>query len=139
VVALRQRKGSTLSFVTTNEAEGVTTATQGASRKSVVFADEAGHWDNLHEGWTTGRINHSEAYSADCANTNQVESSLAACAAWVTGQHHGVSPKYLHQYSAHAAWLEDHRRRSNGENAMATVANAMKHPVSRNWAGYWQR
>ncbi|HEX9596159.1 MAG TPA: IS1595 family transposase, partial [Anaerolineales bacterium] len=53
--------------------------------------------------------------------------------------HHGVSPKYLHQYSAHAAWLEDHRRRSNGANANAALANAMAHPVSRNWAGYWQR
>lgn len=57
----------------------------------------------------------------------------------LTGQHHGVSPKYLHQYSAHAAWLEDHRRRSNGQNAHAVVANAMAHPVSRVWAGYWQR
>jgi hypothetical protein len=86
-----------------------------------------------------GCINHSEAYSADGANTNQVESFFSRLRRMVAGQHHGVSPKYLHQYSAHAAWLEDHRRRSNGDNANAVVANTMAHPVSRNWAGYWQR
>lgn len=139
VVALRQRKGRTLTFVRPTEAHGVEIAMQVVSRKSVIFADEAGHWDNLHEGWTTGRINHSEAYSQDGANTNQVESFFSRLRRMVTGQHHGVSPKYLHQYSAHAAWLEDHRRRSNGDNASAALANAMAHPVSRNWAGYWQR
>ena len=36
------------------------------------------------------------------------------CAAWCSGQHHHVSPQYLHQYAAHAAWMEDHRRLDNG-------------------------
>lgn len=139
VIALRQRKGRTRTFVAMNEAEGVAIASQVVSRKSVVYADEAGHWDRLHAGWIVGRINHSEAYSADGANTNAVESYFSRLRRMVTGQHHGVSPKYLHQYSAHAAWLEDHRRRDNGANAMAVVTNAMAHPVSRNWKGYWQR
>jgi len=39
----------------------------------------------------------------------------------------------------HAAWLEDHRRRSNGGNAMALLGGALAHGVSRVWAGYWQR
>lgn len=139
VVALRQRRGRTRTFVATHEAEGVEIAAQVVSRKSVVFADEAGHWDRLHQAWIVGRINHREAYSADGANTNQVESFFSRLRRMVTGQHHGVSPKYLHQYSAHAAWLEDHRRSDNGANARRVVANAMAHPVSRVWAGYWQR
>lgn len=28
----------------------------------------------------------------------------------IDGQHHTVSPQYLHQYATHAAWLEDNRR-----------------------------
>ena len=139
VVALRQRKGRTLTFVRPTEAHGVEIASEVVSRLAVVYADEASHWDRLHEGWTVGRINHSEAYSQDGANTNAVESFFSRLRRMVTGQHHGVSPKYLHQYSAHAAWLEDHRRRDNGANANAVVANAMAHPVSRAWAGYWQR
>jgi hypothetical protein len=35
--------------------------------------------------------------------------------------------------------LEDHRRRSNGANANAILDGALNHPVSRVWAGYWQR
>lgn len=139
VIALRERHGRTRTFVRMSEAEGVEIADKIITRKSVVFADEASHWDSLHSKWIVGRINHSEAYSADGANTNQVESYFSRLRRMVTGQHHGVSPKYLHQYSAHAAWLEDHRRRDNGANALAVVTNAMSHPVSRNWKGYWQR
>lgn len=59
---------------------------------------------------------------------------------WVVGgQHHFVSHKYLYQYANHAAWLEDHCRRSNGGNAFALLGGALNHPVSRVWAGYWQR
>lgn len=140
VIALRQRKGRTLTFVRKTEAEGVGIASEVVSRlATVVYADEGSHWDHLHDAWTVGRINHSEAYSADGANTNAVESFFSRLRRMVAGQHHGVSPKYLHQYSAHAAWLEDHRRRDNGGNAFATVALAMQHPVSRVWKGYWQR
>jgi transposase-like protein len=139
VVALRQRKGRTLTFVRPTEAHGVEIAETVVSRMATIYADEASHWDILHQAWPVSRINHSEAYSADGANTNAVESFFSRLRRMVTGQHHGVSPKYLHQYASHAAWLEDHRRRSNGDNAYATVANAMAHPVSRVWAGYWQR
>ena len=41
--------------------EGVEIAKRIVSRLSKVYADEASHWDELHEGWTVGRINHSEA------------------------------------------------------------------------------
>jgi len=57
----------------------------------------------------------------------------------VRGQRHHVSPKYLHQYEAHAAYLEDHRRDSNGALTNRIVRNAMTSPVSRDWKGYWQR
>lgn len=139
VVAMRQRKGRTLTFVTKSEDEGVELAARYVDRLATMFADEASHWDHLHQAWPTWRINHSEAYSLDGANTNAVESFFSRLRRMVNGQHHGVSPKYLHQYASHAAWLEDHRRRSNGVNADAVVANAMKAPVSRTWKGYWQR
>lgn len=139
VVALRQRKGRTLTFVTLSEAEGVEIAARVVDRMAVIFADEASHWDHLHQAWPTWRINHSEAYSLDGANTNMVESFFFRLRTMINGQHHGVSPKYLHQYAGHAAWLEDHRRRSNGTNANATLADALGHAVSKVWKGYWQR
>ncbi len=139
VVALRERGGRTLPFVTMHEREGVDIAKRIVSRLATVYADEASHWDALHEGWPTGRINHSEAYSQDGANTNQVESYFSRLRRMVDGQHHRVSAKYLAQYAHEAAWKEDHRRLSNGSLATRTLGLALHHPVSRNWAGYWQR
>jgi hypothetical protein len=36
-------------------------------------------------------------------------------------------------------WREDRRRVSNGEQFLAATSAALAHPVSRKWAGYWQR
>ena len=139
VVAFRQRKGRTLPFVVRSEAEGVELAMQHVSRMAVMHADEASHWDRLHDGWQVGRINHSEAYSTPESCTNQVESYFSRLRRMVSGQHHHVSPRYLHQYAAQTAWMEDHRRMPNGELVHAVLALAMAHPVSRAWKGYWQR
>jgi hypothetical protein len=37
------------------------------------------------------------------------------------------------------AWREDHRRMPNGKLFGLVAAAAAGHPVSRKWAGYWQR
>lgn len=140
VIALRQRNGRIMTLVGKSEAEGVAIARRVAPNAKAIYADEASHWDALSSDYKTVRINHSEAYSDfDGIHTNNVESYFSRLRRMVAGQHHGVSPKYLHQYSAHAAWLEDHRRRSNGVNANAVVSDAMRSPVSPVWAGYWQR
>ena len=139
VIALRQRKGRTLTFVRKSEAEGVAIAKDRIAPGAAVMADEASHWDNLDAFFPVGRINHSEGYSINGVCTNQAESYFSRLRRMVGGQHHHVSPQYLHQYAAHAAWLEDHRRESNGALANRIVRNAMAAPVSRQWKGYWQR
>lgn len=72
-------------------------------------------------------------------HTNGAESYFSRLRRMVRGQHHFVSAKYLDRYADHAAWLEDHRRESNGALAHRVVRNAMVAPVSREFAGYWQR
>ncbi|MFD0916887.1 IS1595 family transposase [Pseudahrensia aquimaris] len=139
VVALRERFGRTLPFVTMNESEGVALAIENVSRQAVMAADEASHWDALHDAWEVDRVNHSEVYSDHGKHTNMVESFFSRLRRMVEGQHHHVSPHYLYQYANQAAWLEDHRFESNGELAARAVGNAMKSAVSRNWKGYWQR
>lgn len=106
--------------------------------RAILSADEASHWDDLQLGWPVMRVNHSEAYSDHGKNTNQVESYFVRLRRMVAGQHHYVSPHYLHQYANHAAWLEDRRRRLNGSLAFGLVAASMDAPVSRAWKGYWQ-
>lgn len=139
VVAFRQRKGRTLPFVVRNEGDAIEIAKRVVSRMAVMHADEASHWDALHAGWLTRRINHSEAYSSPEGCTNQAESYFSRLRRMVAGQHHHVSAQYLHQYAAHAAWIEDHRRMDNGAIAHRALGLALGHKVSRNWKGYWQR
>ena len=139
VIALRERKGRTLTFVEKTEAAGVQHALGRVAANSVMHADEASHWDTLHAYYTTTRINHSEQYSDGYACTNQVESFFSRLRRMVRGQHHFVSPQYLHQYSTEAAWREDTRRTDNKALWEKLTGAALMAPVSRNWAGYWQR
>ncbi len=139
VVVARERKGRTKTTVKRRESDGVKFVEAVVRPDSTVHADEATHWDVLHAKFETKRINHSEAYSKDGACTNQAESFLARLRKMVGGQHHYVSPQHLHQYATHAAWMEDHRRKDNGELARRALALALSCPVSRRWKGYWQR
>jgi hypothetical protein len=81
-----------------------------AAAGSTVHADEASNWD-----------------------------VFARLRRMVSGQHHHVSARYLHQYANEAAWKEDHRRMDNGALTRRVLGLALVHPVSRNWKGYWQR
>jgi transposase-like protein len=139
VFAMRQRQGRTIAKVVRAEAEGLDILPHRVCGTAVIYADEASHWDVLSRNRATGRINHSEGYSMDGAHTNGVESYFSRLRRMVRGQHHGVSPRYLHQYATHAAWLEDHRREDNGGLANRALRLAMVSPISRTWAGYWQR
>jgi transposase-like protein len=138
VIVARQRKGRTLTAVVRSEADGVAFVQAVAARGAAIHADEASHWDVLHDMFPVSRINHSEAYCKDGACTNQAESYFSRLRRMVQGQHHFVSPRHLHQYAAHAAWLEDHRREDNGTITKRIVGLGLAHPVSRNWKGYWQ-
>lgn len=139
VVVARERQGRTITIVKKTEADGVAFVESVVAAGSEIHADEAAHWDALHRKFKTYRINHQQAYSLNGACTNQVESFLARLRRMVEGQHHHVSPQYLYQFANEAAWKEDHRRQNNGSLAMRKVGLAMAHPVSRVWAGYWQR
>jgi hypothetical protein len=44
----------------------------------------------------------------------------------VDGQHHTVSPRYLHQYATHAAWMEDNRISTKARWQTARLASAAK-------------
>lgn len=139
VIAARQRSGRTLTLVAKAEAAGVDFARAVVMPGAKIYADEATHWDALEAHFPTGRINHSEAYSADGANTNQAESFFSRLRRMIVGQNHKVSFRYLYQYANEAAWKEDHRREANGAQASRALGLALASPVSRQWAGYWQR
>ncbi len=139
VVVARERGGRTITTVAGSEAAAVPSIRATVAAGSVIHADEAAGWDRLHAHYEMRRINHSVAYSLDGACTNQAESFFSRLRRAEIGQHHHISGQYLSAYAGEMAWREDNRRQSNGAlHEMATRA-ALSHPVSRTWAGYWQR
>lgn len=139
VVVARERGGDMLTFVGKSEGEGVAHVARVVQPGSVVHADEASHWDALHGRFETFRINHSQAYALDGACTNQAESFFSRLRRAEVGTHHHIAGPYLYAYAGEMAWREDNRRVANGDQAAMVVRSAMVSPVSRKWAGYWQR
>lgn len=139
VVVLRERGGRTLTRSFRLESEGVPFARTRILKGSIVAADDLRHWDVLASTFAMERIDHSEAYSRDGIHTNQAESYFSRLRRMIRGQHHRVAANRLDAYAAHAGWLEDHRRQSNGDLADRLIRIALRAPVSRTWNGYWQR
>ena len=139
VVVMRERRGRALPFVVRAEDEGVATVARRVQPGSTVYADEAPHWDALHARFEAKRINHSFAFSDDGACTNQAESYFSRLRRAEFGQHHRISGDYLGFYAGEMAWREDMRREDNGTQYEHMTADALHHPKSRNWCGYWQR
>ncbi len=140
VVVLRQRNGRTLTDVFENEAEAVRFAKARVAGGAMVVADETPHWDHLADAFDLERVNHSDAYSfLDGIHVNSAESYFARLRRMIQGQHHRVGAGRLGGYAAHAAWLEDHRRQSNGDLVAQAIGKGLAAPVSRLWKGYWQR
>ena len=123
MVALRERLGRTLPFVTMSEADGVALAATHVDRMATMSADEARIGTRCSR-LERDRVNHSVVYSDHGKHTNWVESYFSRLRRMVVGQHHHVSPHYLFQYANQAAWLEDNRHKSNGTLAFGLVANA---------------
>lgn len=140
VVVMRQRKGATLPMVFDKESASVSTIRARIPHGLTVHADEAPGWDVLHAHYDMRRVNHSVEYkSKDGANTNQAESYFARLRRAEIGVHHRIAAQYLNRYASEMAWREDRRRHPNGEQSKEIATLALRHPVSRQWARYWQR
>jgi ISXO2-like transposase domain len=85
------------------------------------------------------RANHMVAFVDEDACTGRAESCFARLRRAEWGQHHHTSGRHLGAFAREVAWREDTRRRPNGALHALMAAAALDHPVSRTWAGYWQR
>ena len=139
LVIARQRGGRTIPTVVRKESDAVPFVRAHVAPGTTVHADEAPGWDRLHAYFEMRRINHSESFSRDGACTNWAESFFSRMRRAELGQHHHISGKYLSAYACEMAWKEDNRRVANGGQHEAVTGLALAHPVSRVWAGYWQK
>lgn len=139
VVVVRERNGRTLPGVFRSEADALAFIESHVERETIIQADDAGAWNDLHARYEMKRINHQEAYSLDGACTNAAESFFSRMRRAEAGHHHHLAGAYLIRYAQEAAWREDYRRVSNGEQVKAIAALALKAGRSAVFTGYWQR
>ena len=109
------------------------------AKGTVVHADESPAWNPLHAKFSMKRINHEDGYSIEGACTNGAESYFCRLRRGELGHHHHIAGPYLARYAQEAAWREDHRRLSNGDQVDGVISLAMRLGPSVDFCGYWQR
>ena len=139
VVVMRERNGRTLPNVFASEDAAVSFIQRRIAKGTVVHADESPAWNPLHAKFSMKRINHEDGYSIEGACTNGAESYFCRLRRGELGHHHHIAGPYLARYAQEAAWREDHRRLSNGDQVDGVISLAMRLGPSVDFCGYWQR
>jgi len=139
VVVVRERNGNSVPAVFRTEHQAQRFIRARIAKGTIVNADEAGSWDDLHGRFEVKRINHEEAYSLDGACTNWAEEFFSRMRRAEIGHHHHIAGAYLLRYAQEASWREDNRRLSNGDQVHRLSNLAMKKGPSVDFSGYWQR
>ena len=121
------------------EDAAVPTIRQHFARGTVVHADESPARNPLHARFAVRRINHQHGYSIGGTCTNGAEAYFSRLRRGEIGHHHHIAGPYLLRYAQEAAWREDLRRVSNGEQTHGVVGLAMRSRPSVNLCGCWQR
>jgi transposase-like protein len=139
VVAMRERGGRTLAQVFAAEENAAAAIHHRIAKGTTVHADESPAWNQLHASFGMQRVNHQQGYSVGGACTNGAESYFSRLRRGELGHHHHIAGPYLARYAQEAAWREDLRRVSNGEQADGIIGLAMHCKPSVDFCGYWQR
>jgi transposase-like protein len=84
-------------------------------------------------------VKHKQGYQIGGVHTNGIESFFARLKRAENGVHYRMTGEYVDLYAEEMAWREDYRRRSNGDQWKMLLTATMRAPISRRWAGYWQR
>jgi len=105
-----------------------------------IMVDEHPAWNPLFAKFRVRQIKHKEQYSDLHGNsTNLAESHWARFKQMYNGSYRHFSGKYGQAYNGECAWREEHRRHSNGDQFLLMLAEALHHPSSKQWRGYYQR
>ena len=139
VVIIGERGGNSIPAMFHSEGQAIRFIQMRVAKGTTINADEAGVWDKLHDRYEMKRINHEEAYSFGDACANWAEEFFSRMRRAEIGHHHHISGVYLLRYAQEAAWREDNRRSSNGEQVNRIAGLAMKRGKSVDFGGYWQR
>lgn len=139
VVVIREHGGETLPGVFKSEHEAIQWIKHRVKKGTVLNADEASSWNDLHSRYEVKRIDHQTAYSLDGACTNWAESFFSRIRRGEIGHYHHIAGPYLLRYAQEATWREDNRRVDNGRQVHRIAGLALRCKPSVDFCGYWQR
>jgi len=139
VVIVRERDGNSVPAVFKSEGAALSWIKSRIQPGTLVNADEAPSWNDLHAKYEMKRINHQEAYSLDGACTNMAEEYFSRLRRAEIGHHHHIAGAYLLRYAQEASWREDYRRVDNGAQVRQVAHLALNARPSVDFSGYWQR
>src|SRR5260370_39028430 len=114
VVVVRERGGQALPGVFHSEAQALGFIRDRERQGTLISADEASSWNDLHARFEMVRINHQEAYSLNGVHTNDAESFFSRMRRAEIGHHHHIAGPYLLRFAQEASWREAHPRQANG-------------------------
>src|SRR6185437_4180985 len=99
VVVVRERGGNSVPAVFKSEAKAMSFLRAHVAKGTILNADEAPSWEELHQRYEVKRINHQEAYSLDGACTNWAEEFFSRMRRAEIGHHHHIAGPYLLRYA----------------------------------------
>ena len=139
VIIIRERGGNSVPAVFRSESAALGFVKSRITKGTVVHADAAPGWDDLHAAFEMKRIDHSKAYSFDGACTNMAEEYFSRLRRAEAGHHHHIACQYLLRYAQEASWREDNRRVANGDQLRRVAKLATMKSTSPDFVRYWQR
>ena len=139
VVIVRERDGNSVPAVFRTEGAALSWIKTRIAPGTTVNADEAPVMERSARPFEMKRINHQEAYSLDGACTNWAEKYFSRLRRAEAGHHHHIAGPYLLRFAQEAAWREDNRRVTNGDQVHRVAGLAMRRKPSVDFSGYWQR
>jgi transposase-like protein len=139
VIIIRERNGASVPAVFHSEDQALSFIRSRIEPGTILNADDAPAWNDLHARFEMKRVNHDQAYSLDGACTNWAEEFFSRMRRAEIGHHHHIAGAYLLRYAQEASWREDNRRVSNGEQVKRLAGYAMTRKPSVDFSGYWQR
>ena len=138
VVVVRERGGNSVPAVFKSEAKAIGFLRAHVAKGTILNADEAGSWEELHKRYEVRRINHEQAYQWMALARIGQRNFSAVCAVPRSGITI-ISRGLFLRYAQEASWREDNRRASNGEQVNRLAGLALKQKPSVDFTGYWQR
>jgi hypothetical protein len=94
VVIVRERNGNSVPAVFRSEGWALSWIKSRVQKDTILNADEAPSWNDLHGCFEMRRITHQEAYSLNGARTNWAKSYFSRLRRAEIGHHHHVAGRY---------------------------------------------